>query len=200
MGENIILWTRQVSQVWEHLCKEGRYQVKEEYIRIKNGSMSDYYLELYRWYTQIAKKYITLNEENRYPIWFSLDGQARLQPLENTVILKVRMPREKVLLCNMEAWDLRVNYWYVPENKEDAQKHQKELERYGINSDDQLIQGEKGNFYPLLKNKIKNSWERVFTLVDLPPEKLVATAWELKKEWIEEVYWGEKAETVDLTK
>lgn len=146
------------------------------------------------------KKYITLNEENRYPIWFSLDGQARLQPLENTVILKVRMPREKVLLCNMEAWDLRVNYWYVPENKEDAQKHQKELERYGINSDDQLIQGEKGNFYPLLKNKIKNSWERVFTLVDLPPEKLVATAWELKKEWIEEVYWGEKAETVDLTK
>ena len=200
MGENIILWTRQVSQVWEQLCKEGKYQVKEEYIRIKNGSMSDYYLELYRWYTQTAKKYITLNEENRYPIWFSLDGQARLQPLENTVILKVRMPREKVLLCNMEAWDLRVNYWYVPENKEDAQKHQKELERYGINSDDQLIQGEKGNFYPLLKNKIKNSWERVFTLVDLPPEKLVATAWELKKEWIEEVYWGEKAETVDLTK
>ena len=149
MGENIILWTRQVPQVWEQLFKEGRYQVKEEYIQIKNGSMSDYYLELYRWYTQTAKKYITLNEENRYPIWFSLDGQARLQPLENTVILKVRMPREKVLLCNMEAWDLRVNYWYVPENKEDAQKHQKELERYGINSDDQLIQGEKGNFYPL---------------------------------------------------
>lgn len=200
MGENIILWTRQVPQVWEQLCKEGIYQVKEEYIRIKNGSMSDYYLELYRWYTQTAKKYITLNEENRYPIWFSLDGQARLQPLENTVILKARMPREKVLLCNMEAWDLRVNYWYVPENKEDAQKHQKELEQYGINSDDQLIQGEKGNFYPLLKNKIKNSWERVFTLVDLPPEKLVATAWGLKKEWIEEVYWGEKAETVDLTK
>ena len=37
-------------------------------------------------------------------------------------------------------------------------------------------------------------------MVDLPPEKLVATAWGLKKEWIEEVYWGEKAETVDLTK
>lgn len=72
--ETITLWIRQVPQVWEQLCREGAYQVKEAYIRQKNGSMSDYYLKLYRWYTKTARRYLTIGEEQEYPIWFSLNG------------------------------------------------------------------------------------------------------------------------------
>ena len=50
--QTITLWTRQVSQVWETLCTDGVYACREEYIRQKNDTISDYYLELYRWYTR----------------------------------------------------------------------------------------------------------------------------------------------------
>lgn len=188
--EKIVLWTRQVPQVLDQLSAQGSYQVKEEYIRIKNDSIADYYLDLYRWYTRTARNYISLREDQLYPIWLSLEGQERLQLVENTVLLKVEAPREKVLLCNMDAWGYRVNYWYVPVNEEDEQAHNRELMQNGIASDDELIRTAKGNFYPLLRDKIKRSWERVFTMTDVPAEKLSATMWELKKEWVKEVYRG----------
>ena len=72
--ETITLWTRQVPQVWEQLRREGAYQVKEAYIRQKNSSISDYYLKLYQWYTKTARRYLTIGEEQEYPIWFSLNG------------------------------------------------------------------------------------------------------------------------------
>ena len=46
--ETITLWTRQVPQVWEELEATGVYRVKEEYIRAKNDTISDFYLRLYR--------------------------------------------------------------------------------------------------------------------------------------------------------
>ena len=188
--ETITLWTRQVPDVWETLCREEVYQVKEEYIRLKNDTMADYYLDLYRWYTRTARRWIALGEDQQYPIWLSLDGQDRLQLVENTVLLKVVAPKDKVLLCNMDAWGYRVNYWYVPKDEADEQAHIRELSRNGIASDDELISTAKGNFYPLLRDKIKKSWERVFTMTDVPPQQLSATMWELRKEWVEEVLQG----------
>ena len=73
MSENekdtITLWTRQVPQVWEELETTGVYRVKEEYIRAKNDTISDFYLGLYRWYTNEARKYIEMSRELLYPIW-----------------------------------------------------------------------------------------------------------------------------------
>ena len=66
------LWTRQRPEVWEELKSSGIYRVKKEYIEEKNGSITDYYLELYRWYTKTAKKYLTIPPGCEYPIWLSL--------------------------------------------------------------------------------------------------------------------------------
>ena len=87
----------------------------------------------------------------------------------------------------MSAWDYRVNYWYIPENEADAQKHRAELKKYGLASDDELFLTDKGNFYPLLKRKVEDSWKRVFSLSEATGQKSVATAWELRREWIRKV-------------
>lgn len=42
------VYTRQSKKVLEELEKTGEYRVKEEYIRMKNDSISEYYLKLYR--------------------------------------------------------------------------------------------------------------------------------------------------------
>ncbi|SHK36191.1 DUF3841 domain-containing protein [Hespellia stercorisuis] len=192
-GENVVLWTRQLPQVWEELQEKGVYRVKEEYIVLKNDTIADYYLELYRWYTREAGKYLELEPEEQYPVWLSLDEGNMLQPTENTVILKLEIPRNQFLFCNTDAWGYRVNYWYIPTDDEDAKKHEAELKRYGIHSDDEIILTDKGNFYPALKRKITDSWERVFTLKTDKKEMMVATAWEIRREWVKEVrrYDGE---------
>ena len=185
--ETITLWTRQVPQVLTALLEDGVYHCREEYIRKKNDTISDYYLELYRWYTREARKYREIPPDTPYPIWLSVDEAMMLQPVENTVILKMEIPAEKVLLCNNDAWGYRVNYWYVPVNAEDADNHRTELARYGIHSDDELIKTHKGTFYPHLRKKIEKSWSRVFTQMNVGNDMLVATTWELRKEWIREV-------------
>ena len=103
-GETITLWTRQVPEVWEELERTGTYRVKEEYIRIKKHTIADYYLGLYRWLTKEARKFIDIRKELEYPVWLSVTDEMMLQLVENTIILKLEVPKEKVLMANMEAW------------------------------------------------------------------------------------------------
>ncbi len=181
------LWTRQVPHVWDILQEEGIYAVKEAYIRQKNESIADYYLQLYSWFSNTARKYIPVPARLQYQIWLCINDETMLQPVENTIILKLKAPKDKVLIVNMAAWGYVVNYWYVPLDDADAAAHQKELQRYGIHSEDALVSTSLGNFYPLLKRKIVNSWERVFTLTPVNEQDAVAVMWEIQREWVEEV-------------
>lgn len=192
MSDTTILWTRQVPQVWDEIQKNGVYRVKEEYIRIKNDTIADYYLDLYRWYTREARKHLTFSEELEYPVWLCVDEEFMLQPVDDCVIFKLEVPNDQFLICNMDAWGYRVNYWYIPLNEEDRKKHEAELKRYGLASEDELISTSKGNFYPLLKRKVIDSWSRVFTLPPEKKESKVATTWEIRKEWVREVRVYEK--------
>ena len=142
-------WTRQRPEVLQELNSSGIYRVKKEYIEEKNGSITDYYLELYQWYTRTARKYLSIPPECEYPIWLSPSEEFMLQPVEDTVILTLDIPEGSYLACNMEGWGYRVNYWYVPLDAEDDRKHREELKRYGIASEDELVTGAKGNFYPV---------------------------------------------------
>lgn len=190
--EKAIFWTRQVTEVPEALDSSGFYRVKKEYIEKKNDTIADYYLQLYRWYTRAARRYITLPEWAEYPIWLSVSEESMLRPTEGTATLKLEIPSDQYILCNYDAWGYAVNYWYVPLNDEDKEAHEAEIRRYGIASDDELFLTDKGNFYPLLKRKVQDSWKRTFTL--LPTDEtggLVATCWELKKEWVREVLYHE---------
>ena len=56
-----------------------------------------------------------------------------------------------------------------------------------------VVTTKKGNFYPLLRQKIIKSWDRIFTIQPDYPSLMVGTCWKLKKEWIKEVrfYDGE---------
>lgn len=188
--EYLTLWTRQVSEMLGEIKDYGVYKVKEEYIRKKNDTISDYYLKLYKWFTGEAKKYI--DAKGDYPIWLSVADEYRLRPVEGTVTLRLRVPSKEVLLCNYDAWGYTVNYFYVPLDEADKARHREELTKNGLVSDDELFLTSKGNFYPLLKREVVKSWERIFTLKPTDLKAcLVAVTWEIKKEWIEEVEYYE---------
>lgn len=188
MGKDTVtVWTRQVLQVWEELQRTGVYRVRESYVRDKNGPISDYYLELYRWYTHQCRKHVSIPEELEYPIWLALTEESRLPPAEHTVSLTLEIPESCLFIIDYDKWGYRVNHWYIPLDKEDEQRHNEELKRCGIGNEALLIMTDKGNYYPMLRQKIIRSWERMFTAPSENPDANVGTTWELRREWVREV-------------
>ncbi|MBU5436979.1 DUF3841 domain-containing protein [Tissierella sp. MSJ-40] len=185
--EKIRIWTRQDKRVLKELEEKGIYRVKEEYIIEKMDTISDYYIRLYDWYVKKAEKIISRPEGVTYPIWVSLTSETMLQPTEDTVILELEVPKKYVIITDSEKWGYVINYWYVPLNTEDERLHNEELKKYGIGNESALYTTDKGNFYPLLKNKIIKSWDRLFD-DSLPSSGMSqGTIWEIRKEWVVDV-------------
>lgn len=161
-GKTLQSYTRQHLQVLKTLEQTGVYRVQKSHIEEKNGAISQYYLELYDWYVRHAERPVPRPEGAEYPIWLFLEEENKLPPLSGSVCLELEIPRDLVVLTDVERWGYRVNYLYIPMDEKDRDAREAELKRNGIGNETALIQTGKGNFYPLLKRKIIQSWDRVF--------------------------------------
>lgn len=181
--DKVKLWTRQDKRILEDLKSTGVYRVKKEYILEKMDTMSDYYLGLYDWYSRQASRIVERPPGVYYPIWLSTSDDYMLQPTQDTLILSLEVDKSQVVFFDVNKWGYVVNHFYLPRDEEDEKNHALELERYGITNEAALISGDLGNFYPLLKNKIIKSWDRLF---DEPSKNslMQATLWEIKESWI----------------
>ena len=181
------VWTRQVPQVWEEIQSTGRYLVLEEYVRAKNLEISDYYIELYRWFTEQARSRVSMPDDAKFPIWLALCQEQRLPEAPGTISLTLEVPDAALMVVDYDKWGYRVNHWYVPKDAEDEAAHNEELARFGIGNEASLITGEQGNFYPALKRKIQASWSRVFDSPNPRMDLNVGAIWEILPEWVKEV-------------
>lgn len=187
------IWTRQRKEILTELEKNGVYYTKEQYIRIKNDTIADYYIDAYKWYTFEASKIIKKPSYVEFPIWCSLHEDTVLKLNDSDrVILELEVPKEQIMITLLDDWGYRINYWYVPIDDEDRLNHKKELKKYGINDESSLTYGSNGNFYPLLKRKIENSWKRMFTRDVSDLDICEGTIWEIKKEQVVRVIKYEK--------
>lgn len=187
MGQTRRVWTRQVPQVLDEIDRTGRYVVRDEYVRIKNDSIADYYLELYHWLTDGCRRrgLARIPEGATLPVWLSVTESQRLGAVEGTVSLTLDVPTEDLLVLDYDKWGYRVNHWYLPRDREDEASFDEEMRRLGISSEASLITTEKGNFYPAQRSRIVRSWERLFE--DGPnadDEHNVGIAWEIRREWV----------------
>lgn len=185
--KTITAWTRQVAQVQDEIEQTGTYRVREEYVREKNGSISDYYLELYRWLTEGCRSRMDIPADAKYPVWLALTQAQKLGPAPGTITLTLEIPEDKIFILDYDRWGYRVNDMYIPLNDADEDKHNKELLAQGISNESLLFRTDKGNFYPALKSKISRSWQRVFEPSDQDLDHCVGVVWEILPEWITEV-------------
>lgn len=180
-------WTRQVPQVWEEIQSTGRYRVREEYVRNKNLEISDYYIELYRWLTEMCRNRVAMPDDADFPIWLALTEAQRLPPTPNTISLTLDVPEEALFILDYDRWGYRVNHWYVPRDAADEAAHNKELERFGIANEAALITGNLGNHHPALKKKIQASWVRMLDAPNSNMDLNVGVIWEILPDWVAEV-------------
>jgi len=180
----MIFITRQSPEVLKELTESGTYTVKEEYISSKYTTITDHYAPLYRMLTSMARKYIDIPDGLLYPVWLSPEGTDTIPPSEDSVFLRMDIPDGNYILANDEVWDHMINHVYFPMSQSDELEHEAELSRYGIASPSALINGNAGNFYPLLRQKVLRSWERVYTSKPRDPSRIVGLCWELHREWL----------------
>ena len=181
------LWACQSPRAFAQLMKTGVYRCSSEELDAKYGIAADYCRSMYRWFTAAAGKHMAVPECCDYPLWLVPERERLLPSDSATVYLRLEVPVDQVLRCNVSAWEYRMACRYIPFSAEDDLAHIRELAHWGAPDDAALINTHAGNFYPLLRRKIQNSWDRVFTQLNVDPGLLAFAGWELRKEWIEEI-------------
>lgn len=183
MKKEIDLWTQQSSIVKEKLLKEERTTVKKRYIKRKYKSEAEIFLTAYNFFVKEAKKIINKPEDAEYPIWAAPDRKNALSG-GSGYLIKLKVPREKVILFDADKWNKILNLKYLPDNEKDLKDHKKMLDMYGIDSDSDIILSP---HYPKLKEKIKNSWQKLFEDDISNIENIKAALWELRLEWVQDI-------------
>lgn len=177
----IRLWTTQDIRSLKQIEENGTYRVSREAIQNKYTDCSDVYFKVYSWFSKTAGKYLKKPEGAEFPVWAALKKEETHGLIEGTVRYELEADEEDVLIFDTGKWDYILNYWYIPENEEDRKSYREELERYGIENQSRIMMT---NFYPELKRKLENSWERLFDSKITVSEINQAAMWEIRKEWI----------------
>lgn len=182
--ENITVWTKQHRNVLEELKRTGRYTAKREYITLDLQEQAPLVLEAYDWLVKHGPDARNRPQDVQYPVWVSFSDEATMLKGRESVILKLSLAPELITPVNIEKWGTILNYSYIPAGPEDAKRHRKLLEEYGI-SDAKAYMSQ---FYPQIKREITDSWSRLFDdSIILGSTSKYGTIWEIKKEWITQI-------------
>lgn len=181
--EEITVWTKQHKNVLDILERTGRYCAKGAYIHMDLQECAPLVLEVYDWLAaHLPGRGRPADAE--YPVWVSYTGEAVMLPSPGTAILKLRVPGGLITPVNIEKWGAMLNYSYIPRDLQDARRHRRLLEDYGVSDAKAYLT----QFYPQIKREIIDSWDRLFDdAVVLGSTAAYGTLWEVRKEWIESI-------------
>ncbi|MFW6280376.1 MAG: DUF3841 domain-containing protein [Halanaerobium sp.] len=179
------VWTQQSRKVKNLLFEEKKLTVKKRYIKQKYGQEAKIFLKAYNFFVKEAEKIVEKPEEAEYPFWAAADPQAALSG-GSGFLIKLKLPKEMIIFFDKNKWNKILNLSYIADDQEDLNKHKKTLEKYGITDDSEIVLSP---HYPVLKNKIIESWQKLFETTNdgFSSDKRGAAFWELRKEWVEEI-------------
>ena len=180
----IRVWSKQNIAVLDQLDKNGRFIADEFYIRKELEDTADIMLSIYGWLSSHSPNASSRPDDARYPVWVSLVREATMIPEEGYVVVELEIDADDIALLDTAKWTCITNYSYIPENKEDRERHADYMKSLGI-SDARAVMTE---FYPEVKNEIIASWDRLFDEnVRLGSETVYGIIWEVREEWIEKI-------------
>lgn len=180
----MLAWTRQNALVLKEIESNGSFICREQFLRAKSDTISDYYIKAYRWLTSQARQHIEIRDDLYLPIWLALTECQRLPKARGEVSLTLDIPEEHLFIIDYNKWGYVLNYMYVPADDDDERAHDAKLAAAGIVNEAALIMdANKGNMFPQFKQEILRSWPRCCTPAPCMEDN-VGCAWEIKREWI----------------
>lgn len=194
-NSTITMYTCQTKIVLDAIDRDSISYVNQIYIDQKYQETAWIFKEAYTFFVNHASKLLERPQPAQSPVWLFHDPEWA-KPDQNSIQLRVKVPREEVLLFDLRKWNHILNLNLIG-TEEEEKEFERELERWGImHSSDIFL----NSFYPILKNKVKNSWKKLFEdsrdiMQELEEKRfrrfgnkdtdyIQGAVWCLKKEWI----------------
>lgn len=181
------LYTKQHKNSIYELENKGRMTNKEIYVRLHMMDIADFFSEKYNKFVEMAEKIVPRPKGIEYPIWCSVSRDNCLRPDENSLVYCLEVPFEEVIYFSSIKWDYVLNNLYIGKDKKDEIAFNKNLEKLGIKSKFEMIDGKYKGMFPIEEKKIKDSWERIFELDEFDEFKVQANIWEIKDQWVKHI-------------
>ncbi len=182
----IRLYTRQQQPVIDAIMRDGFCVSKEEYVRAKYGESTPVFLTGYLWYVREAQKIVERPEGAEFPYW-SFTEPRNAEGSGGGELLKLDVPVSEAVFFDVRDWTKILNLSYIGESDSDEKAFSEELQSYGLSPSKVML----GSFYPELKGRIMESWQRLFRHHEAikagdnsGTDSVEAGLWTIKKEWI----------------
>ena len=184
MVESIRVWSKQHRSVYDTLMETGRYVAKRDFVHLDLEEHAPLVLEAYDWLVRHSPGAAQKPPDAELPVWLSYEGEATMMQSENTVIFELCIEKDRITPLNIAKWGAILNFSYIPLDGADEKAHRAEMAALGL-SDAKACMSQ---FYPQVKAKIVQSWDRLFDEnVKMGNELCYGLVWELKREWIRSV-------------
>lgn len=180
---DITVWTKQNEAVLKQLEENGRFIADVQFIRKELEDTADIMLFIYDWlagHVQIAGE---RPADVKYPVWVSFTREAAMMPEPGYVLLRIETDIRNILAIDIEKWTMITNYSYIPASSGDACSHNRMMREMGIDNARAVMT----QFYPEIRSKIIESWERLFEPPATAGSSSYGLIWEVKREWIREI-------------
>lgn len=184
--QTITLFSSQADPVLRAIEKDGVCYSKAAYVRKKYGESSPIFLTAYDWYVRHAETLVPKPEDAEFPYWaftdtYNVDASA------GGNILTLEVPMEEIVFFQVKDWNKILCLTLIGESEAEEDEFRQELSARGLHTTDIMLT----SFYPEWKQKILNSWNRLFRfheeMLQSGPEQIhdmQAGLWRIKKEWI----------------
>ncbi|MBQ6834772.1 MAG: DUF3841 domain-containing protein [Lachnospiraceae bacterium] len=180
--KHVIMWTSQTGQVADVIAQDGVSYVKKEFIDMKYGDVAWVFKTAYDFFIRKMEQRVVKPEEAESPVWLFKDPKW-VDVGSGMVLMKLTIPEEELVYFDTRKWSKILNLGYIGNQKEE-EDFEAELKRQGIRDTMEVFAKP---FYPLVKRKIMQSWERVFDIDGVDEQYLQGAVWCIKKEWIQRI-------------
>ena len=175
----VIMWTSQTSQVAENIDRDGVSYVKKEFIDKKYGDVAWVFKTAYDFFIRKMEQKVARPKEAESPVWLFKDPKW-VDVGSGMVLMKLTIPEEELVYFDTRKWSKILNLSYIGNPKEE-EAFEAELKRQGIRDGAEVFAKP---FYPLVKRKIVQSWDRLFDIDGVDEQYLQGAVWCIKKEWM----------------
>ena len=187
MEKTVRLYTRQNDKTLSELQRNGRIINRSTYVRMHFGDMADHYMESYAWFTRAASAIVPKPDDVDASIWCTTSHEYCLRPIEGTVVYILDVPGSQVIYFDEGKWDYVLNRIYIPENEEDRVSYQKHLKDIGLNNSWDIFSPKYAGAFPEEIARVRDSWNRIFTIDEWHIYNVCGNIWEIRKEWIHKI-------------
>ena len=95
-------------------------------------------------------------------------------------LLKLKIPASELVLFDRKMWEKVLNLSYIGDEKEQI-VYKNELSRRGLKEESDVFLKSQ---YPMLKEKVMNSWSKIFDIDTTEERNVQGAVWCIKRKWI----------------